>query len=108
MRVATGTHLTVKLRPSAASTPGVAPAGDAAIPSLIRTFDLSIVGLGMRSHAGVAARMFKILASEGINIQAISTSEIKVSCLMATKYTELAVRALHDGFALGGREVSAG
>jgi aspartate kinase len=62
---------------------------------------VSIVGLGMRSHAGVAARMFRILADEGINIQAISTSEIKVSCLMATKYTELAVRALHDGFGLG-------
>jgi aspartate kinase len=62
---------------------------------------VSIVGLGMRSHAGVAARMFQILATEGINIQAISTSEIKVSCLVATKYTELAVRALHDGFGLG-------
>ena len=61
---------------------------------------VSIVGLGMRSHAGVAARMFKILAAEGINIQAISTSEIKISCLVATKYTELAVRALHDGFGL--------
>ena len=62
---------------------------------------VSIVGLGMRSHAGVAAKMFKILSDEGINIQAISTSEIKISCLVATKYTELAVRALHDGFGLG-------
>jgi aspartate kinase len=62
---------------------------------------VSIVGLGMRSHAGVAARMFRILADLRINIQAISTSEIKVSCLVATKYTELAVRALHDGFGLG-------
>ena len=62
---------------------------------------VSIVGLGMRSHAGVAAKMFRILADERINIQAISTSEIKVSCLVATKYTELAVRALHDGFELG-------
>lgn len=62
---------------------------------------VSIVGLGMRSHAGVAAKMFKILSNEGINIQAISTSEIKISCLVATKYTELAVRALHDGFGLG-------
>ena len=61
---------------------------------------VSIVGLGMRSHAGVAAKMFGILADEGINIQAISTSEIKVSCLVATKYTELAVRSLHDGFGL--------
>ena len=61
---------------------------------------VSIVGLGMRSHAGVAAKMFEILANEGINIQAISTSEIKVSCLVASKYAELAVRALHDGFEL--------
>jgi aspartate kinase len=61
---------------------------------------VSIVGLGMRSHAGVAAKMFQILAKEGINIQAISTSEIKISCLVASKYTELAVRALHDGFEL--------
>ena len=61
---------------------------------------VSIVGLGMRSHAGVAAKMFKLLANEGINIQAISTSEIKVSCIVAAKYTELAVRTLHDGFGL--------
>ena len=62
---------------------------------------VSIVGLGMRSHAGIAAKMFRILADERINIQAIATSEIKISCLMAAKYTELAVRALHDGFGLG-------
>jgi len=61
---------------------------------------VSIVGLGMRSHAGIAAKMFRILAAEGINIQVISTSEIKVSCLVHQKYTELAVRALHDGFGL--------
>ena len=61
---------------------------------------VSIVGLGMRSHAGVAAKMFGILASEGINIQAISTSEIKISCIIAAKYTELAVRALHKAFGL--------
>jgi aspartate kinase len=61
---------------------------------------VSIVGLGMRSHAGIAAKMFRLLASEGINIQAISTSEIKVSCLIHQKYTELAVRTLHDGFGL--------
>ncbi len=62
---------------------------------------VSIVGLGMRSHAGVAAQMFRILAQEGINIQAISTSEIKISCLVAAKYAELAVRSLHDGFGIG-------
>jgi aspartate kinase len=61
---------------------------------------VSIVGLGMRSHAGIAAKMFELLAAEGINIQAISTSEIKISCLIAAKYTELAVRALHTGFGL--------
>jgi aspartate kinase len=67
---------------------------------------VSIVGLGMRSHAGVAAKMFGILAGEGINIQAISTSEIKISCIIAAKYTELAVRALHEGFGLDKAQVS--
>ena len=67
---------------------------------------VSIVGLGMRSHAGVAAKMFGILAGEGINIQAISTSEIKISCIIAAKYTELAVRALHEGFGLDKAPVS--
>ena len=62
---------------------------------------VSIVGLGMRSHAGIASRMFRLLANEGINIEAISTSEIKVSCVIAAKYHELAVRVLHDGFGLG-------
>jgi len=66
-----------------------------------RVAKVSIVGVGMRSHSGVAASMFTALSREGINIQAISTSEIKVSCLVATKYTELAVRALHDAFELG-------
>ena len=61
---------------------------------------ISIVGLGMRSHAGVAAKMFRLMADERINIQAISTSEIKISILVAAKYTELAVRVLHDGFGL--------
>jgi aspartate kinase len=69
---------------------------------------ISIVGLGMRSHAGVAAKMFRLLADEQINIQAISTSEIKISCLVAAKYTELAVRVLHDGFGLGGPATGAG
>jgi aspartate kinase len=56
---------------------------------------VSVVGLGMRSHAGVAARMFEVLAREGINIQMISTSEIKISVVIDAKYGELAVRALH-------------
>jgi aspartate kinase len=61
---------------------------------------VSVVGVGMRSHAGVAKKMFQLLAAENINIQLISTSEIKISCVIARKYAELAVRALHDGFGL--------
>ena len=61
---------------------------------------VSIVGIGMRSHAGVAAKMFKALADKGINIQAITTSEIKVSVLIDEAYTELAVRALHTAYGL--------
>ena len=61
---------------------------------------ISVVGVGMRNHSGVAAKMFQILAQEGINIQVISTSEIKVTCLVQSKYTELAVRALHTAFGL--------
>jgi aspartate kinase len=59
---------------------------------------VSIVGVGMRTHAGIAARMFEVLSNEGINIQMISTSEIKISVVIDAKYTELAVRALHDAF----------
>ena len=59
---------------------------------------ISIVGVGMRSHSGVAARMFSSLAREGINILMISTSEIKISCLIDEKYSELSVRALHSEF----------
>lgn len=61
---------------------------------------ISIIGLGMRSHTGVAAKMFSALSAEGINIMMISTSEIKISCVVDAKYTELAVRALHDAFQL--------
>lgn len=61
---------------------------------------VSVVGIGMRSHAGVAARMFKALADESINIKVISTSEIKISVLIDRKYLELAVQALHDAFQL--------
>jgi len=65
---------------------------------------ISVVGIGMRSHAGVAARMFKALSERNINIQVISTSEIKVSVLVAAEYKELAVRALHSCFGLDGEE----
>jgi aspartate kinase len=61
---------------------------------------VSIVGVGMRNHSGVAAKMFRVLAAEGINLQIISTSEIKVSALIQAKYTELAVRSLHTAFGL--------
>ena len=61
---------------------------------------ISLVGVGMRSHAGVASKMFKILADESINIQMISTSEIKISVVIEEKYLELAVRSLHSGFEL--------
>jgi len=61
---------------------------------------VSIIGVGMRTHAGVARRMFQALASENINIMMISTSEIKVSCVIEEKYTELAVRVLHETFGL--------
>jgi len=61
---------------------------------------VSVVGVGMRSHAGVAKKMFEVLAAENINIQLISTSEIKISCVIARKYAELAVQSLHEGFGL--------
>ena len=62
---------------------------------------VSVVGVGMRSHAGVALKMFEIFAKENIHIHLISTSEIKISCVIDAKYAELAVRSLHDGFDLG-------
>ena len=61
---------------------------------------VSIVGVGMRNNSGIASTMFHVLANEGINIMMISTSEIKVSCVIEEKYTELAIRALHEAFAL--------
>jgi aspartate kinase len=77
--------------------------GDVAFDSWVVDTDVakvSVVGIGMRSHAGVAARMFQALASEGINIKVITTSEIKISVLIDRKYMELAVQALHDAFGL--------
>ena len=61
---------------------------------------ISIVGVGMRSHSGVAAKMFEVLSHEGVNIMMISTSEIKISCVIDEKYMELAMRALHAAFGL--------
>ncbi len=63
---------------------------------------ISLVGVGMRSHSGIATTMFSVLAQEGINIQMISTSEIKISVIVEEKYVELGVRALHNAFGLGG------
>jgi len=67
---------------------------------------VSIVGVGMRSHSNVAAQMFAALAKEGINIHMISTSEIKISIIIDAKYTELAVRALHDAFLMDRPEIT--
>ena len=61
---------------------------------------VSLIGVGMRSHSGVAAKMFEVLAREGVNIMMISTSEIKISCVIDEKYLELAMRALHTAFGL--------
>lgn len=68
---------------------------------------VSIIGVGMRNHAGIASKMFKTLSQENINISMISTSEIKISCVIEEKYTELAVRALHDAFGLGDEKAEA-
>ncbi len=79
-------------RKTAEGLPAASVGGDDEIAKV------SIVGLGMKDHAAVASRMFQVLADEGINIQLISTSEIKVSVVIEEKYTELAVRALHAAF----------
>ena len=74
--------------------------GFAALSPDANVVKVSVIGVGMRSHAGVAQQMFQTLADKGINIQVISTSEIKVSVLIAAEYTELAVRALHTAYGL--------
>jgi aspartate kinase len=68
---------------------------------------VTIIGVGMRNHAGIASKMFETLSQENINISMISTSEIKISCVIEEKYTELAVRALHDAFGLGDEKAEA-
>ncbi|MEM7753310.1 MAG: ACT domain-containing protein, partial [Pseudomonadota bacterium] len=81
----------------------VRDSGDVNYASLVTDEDvskISVVGIGMRSHAGVAAQMFKALRDEGVNIKVITTSEIKISVLIDRKYMELAVQALHDAFGL--------
>ncbi len=82
------------LRDSAAAMQARAVEGDKKIAKI------SVVGVGMRSHAGIASRMFRALADERINIQMISTSEIKISVVVDEKYAELGVRTLHSEFAL--------
>ena len=77
--------------------------GDISYTALVADTEVakvSVVGIGMRSHAGVAAQMFRALRDEGINIKVITTSEIKISVLIDRKYMELAVQALHDAFGL--------
>ncbi|MFA6686079.1 MAG: aspartate kinase [Desulfuromonas sp.] len=78
--------------------------GAGGVASDSKVAKVSIVGVGMRSHSGVASKMFNALAAEGINIMMISTSEIKISCVIDDKYAELAVRVLHAAFGLGGAE----
>jgi aspartate kinase len=77
-----------------------AKVGAAGVESNEHIAKVSVIGVGMRSHSGVASKMFSTLANEGINIQMISTSEIKVSCVIDDKYSELAVRILHEAFGL--------
>jgi aspartate kinase len=79
---------------------GRAAIGFAALKPDPNVVKVSVIGIGMRSHAGVAKQMFQTLADKGINIQVISTSEIKVSVLIAAEYTELALRALHTAYGL--------
>jgi len=81
--------------------------GAAGVAADERVAKVSIVGVGMRSHSGVASRMFGALAKENINIQMISTSEIATSCVIEDKYAELAVRTLHDTFALAHERATA-
>ncbi len=80
--------------------------GAAGVESNVSIAKVSIVGVGMRSHSGIASKMFETLSAEGINIQMISTSEIKVSCVIDDKYTELAVRVLHAAFELDKGQVT--
>lgn len=82
-------------------------AGEVGYRELVSDADvakISVIGVGMRSHAGIAQRMFQALADKNINIQVISTSEIKVSVLVAEEYTELALRALHTAYGLDGED----
>jgi aspartate kinase len=74
--------------------------GAAGVQSNESIAKVSIIGVGMRSHSGIASKMFETLSNEGVNIQMISTSEIKVSCIIDDKYTELAIRVLHEAFGL--------
>jgi len=83
-----------------------AQVGAAGVTSNNEIAKVSIVGVGMRSHSGIASKMFETLSAEGVNIQMISTSEIKVSCVIDDKYTELAVRVLHSAFGLDKGNVS--
>ncbi|MGD9300658.1 MAG: ACT domain-containing protein, partial [Desulfobacterales bacterium] len=66
---------------------------------------ISVIGVGMKDHSGVASKMFATLARENINISMISTSEIRISCVIEEKYTELAVRVLHSAFDLDNEEI---
>ena len=89
-----------KLRPGEVLRTVAAELGAREVIGNEKIAKVSIVGVGMRSHAGVATKMFEALSNEGINIQMISTSEIKISVVIEEKYLELAVRSLHSAFEL--------
>ena len=78
----------------------VSKIGGTGVESDPQVAKVSVIGVGMRNHTGVATKAFAALQQENINIQMISTSEIKISCLIDERYTELAVRTLHDAFEL--------
>jgi aspartate kinase len=73
---------------------------DAGVHSNPNIAKISVIGVGMRNHSGVASKMFEVLSAQNINLKMIATSEIKISCVIDDKYTELAVRELHDAFQL--------
>ncbi len=87
-------------RATAVVKEAVQPLGVRKVETDDKVAKVSIVGVGMRNHSGVAAKMFQVLSAEGINVLMISTSEIKISCVIHEKYVELAVRALHSAFGL--------
>jgi aspartate kinase len=99
----TNISFTVPKADSARAVAALAKIGLKKVTTDLNLSKVSVVGIGMRSHAGVAAAMFEVLGKNGINIEMISTSEIKISCVVKRKDVEKAVRLLHQKFGLGKR-----